>query len=161
MSETRTKQPSCNLFANSPQNDCHVPESYQLRANPIFGSPRSPSILPRRRWTDRNLDIIDDVKIPFPTSKTSHKCWLESVAATETTRSRSIGSATCVCENLVSLSPPSFLLHFRGTLPFARFARSIQFTFSSDRKESTPTKGKNVRTRSERVKTVADGARAT
>lgn len=104
MSETRTKQPSCNLFANSPQNDCHVPESYQLRANPIFGSPRSPSILPRRRWTDRNLDIIDDVKIPFPTSKTSHKCWLESVAATETTRSRSIGSATCVCENLVSLS---------------------------------------------------------
>lgn len=150
MSETRTKQPSCNLFANSLQNDCHVP------------GPRLPSILPRRRWTDRNLDIVDDVKIPFPgaTSETSHKSRLKSVAATGTTCSCSIGSATCVCENLVSLSPPSFLLHFRGTLPFARFARSIQFTFSSDRKESTPTKGKNVRSRSERVKTVADGARA-
>lgn len=94
------------------------------------------------------------LKFRFPELRRRHLISrLENVAAIGT-------SNRCVCEDLVSLSPPSFLLRFRGTLPFARFARSIQFTFSSDRKESTPTKGKNVRTRSERVKAVADGARA-
>lgn len=100
------------------------------------------------------VDIVGQVDIEWSISfsgETSHKSRLESGVTTGTTCSRSTDSATCVCvrymcaresvSSLFSLSVVSSSLP-HATLPFARFARSIQFTFSSGRKESTVDKGK-------------------